>query len=110
MLTMANDKLNTKQKVIMATQELMTSRGYSATTVDEIIKYAGVSKGGFYHAFKSKEELTLVALEDYEEKGWAIVASGPYADIEDPVKRALAFIQFLEDKGGELWAHGCLLC
>ena len=93
----------------MATQELMTKRGYSATTVDEIIRYAGVSKGGFYHAFKSKEELTIVALEDYEEKGWAIVANGSYADIEDPVERALAFIQFLEEKSGELWAHGCLL-
>lgn len=93
----------------MATQELMTRRGYSATTVDEIIKYAGVSKGGFYHAFKSKEELTIVALEDYEEKGWAIVANGVYVDIEDPVERALAFIQFLEEKSAELWAHGCLL-
>jgi len=106
---MVKNKLNTKQKVIMATQELMTNRGYSATTVDEIIKYAGVSKGGFYHAFKSKEELTIEALEDYEEKGWTIVANGTYVDIQDPVERALAFIQFLEEKSGELWAHGCLL-
>lgn len=106
---MVKHKTNTKEKVIIATQELMTSRGYSATTVDEIIKYAGVSKGGFYHAFKSKEELTIVALEDYEEKGWEIVANGAYAEIEDPVERALAFVQFLEEKSGELWAHGCLL-
>ena len=106
---MIKNKINTKQKVISATQELMRSRGYSATTIDEIIKYAGVSKGGFYHAFKSKEELTIVALEDYEEKGWTIVANGPYANIKDPVERALAFVQFIEEKSGELWAHGCLL-
>ena len=102
-------KLSAREKVISAAQELMTSRGYSATTVDEIIKYAGVSKGGFYHAFKSKEELAIVALEDYEKKGWAIVANGSYAEIGDPVERALAFIQFIEDKSHELWAHGCLL-
>jgi len=102
-------KINVKQKIINAAQELMTTRGYSATTVDEIIKFAGVSKGGFYHAFKSKEELAIVALEDYEEKGWAIVSNGPYVKIDDPVARALAFIQFIEEKSQELWTHGCLL-
>lgn len=102
-------KINVRQKVITAAQELMTSRGYSATSVDEIIKHAGVSKGGFYHAFKSKEELTIVALEDYKKKGWAIVANGSYAEIEDPVERALAFIRFIEAKSHELWSHGCLL-
>lgn len=101
--------MNLRQKVIIAAQELMTSRGYSATTVDEIIKHAGVSKGGFYHAFKSKEELAIVALEDYEKKGWEIVANGPYVEIEEPVERALAFIRFIEAKSHELWAHGCLL-
>lgn len=102
-------KSSVKQKVITAAQELMTSRGYSATTIDEIIKFAGVSKGGFYHAFKSKEELAIVALEDYEEKGWAIVANGPYVEIEDPIERALAFMEFIEEKSHELWSHGCLL-
>ena len=102
-------KTNAKQKVIAAAQELMTTRGYSATTVDDIIKHAGVAKGSFYHAFKSKEELAIVALEDYEKKGWAIVANGPYGAIEDPAERALAFIQFIEEKSHELWAHGCLL-
>jgi TetR/AcrR family transcriptional regulator, transcriptional repressor for nem operon len=104
-----NIKTNAKQKVIAAAQELMTVRGYSATTVDDIIKLAGVAKGSFYHAFKSKEELAIAALEDYVKKGEAIVANGPYVNIEDPVERALAFIKFIEEKSHELWAHGCLL-
>lgn len=102
-------KVTAKQKAIEATQQLMTSNGYSATTVDEIIKLAGVSKGSVYHAFKSKEELAITALEDYEQRGWEIVANGPYAKIEDPVKRALAFVKHIESKAPELWAHGCLL-
>lgn len=87
----------------------MTSGGYSATTVDEIIIKAGVSKGSVYHAFKSKEELAITALEDYEAKGWEIVANGPYVNEADPIKRAIAFISFIEDKAAELWSHGCLL-
>ena len=104
-----NIKTNAKQKVITAAQELMTIRGYAATTVDDIIKLAGVAKGSFYHAFKSKEDLAIAALEDYVKKGTAIVANGPYVNIEDPVERALAFISFIEQKSHELWAHGCLL-
>ncbi len=102
-------KITAKQKAIEAAQQLMTSNGYSATTVDDIISLAGVSKGSVYHAFKSKEELAITALEDYERKGWAIVSSGAYVNIEDPVERALAFVQHVEKKAPALWEHGCLL-
>lgn len=87
----------------------MTGRGYSATSVDTIVQTAGVAKGSFYHAFKSKEELALVALEDYAIKGWQAVASGPYRDEQDPIEKALAFIDFLEQSSEALWSHGCLL-
>ena len=102
-------KLTAKEKVITAAQELMTGRGYSATSVDTIVQRAGVAKGSFYHAFKSKEELALAALEDYAIKGWQAVASGPYRDIQDPIDRALAFVDFLELSSEALWSHGCLL-
>lgn len=102
-------RLTAKEKVIIAAQELMTGRGYSATSVDTIVQRAGVAKGSFYHAFKSKEELALVALEDYAIKGWQAVASGPYREIQDPVQRALAFVDFLELKSEDLWGRGSLL-
>ena len=102
-------KLTAREKVITAAQELMTGRGYSATSVDTIVQKAGVAKGSFYHAFKSKEELALVALEDYAIKGWQALAAGPYREIKDPIERALAFVDFLELRSGDLWSHGCLL-
>ena len=91
-------KITARDKVIEATQFLMAGRGYSATTVDEIISLAGVSKGSVYHAFKSKEELAITALEDYKRKGWNIVAYGPYKDEPDPVKRAIRFVKHIERK------------
>lgn len=102
-------KVNARRRILDAAQQLMTGRGYSATTVDEIIGMAGVSKGSFYHAFKSKEELAISALEDYEERGRAILGGGAYREVEDPVEKALAFVSFVEEKSQELWAHGCML-
>ena len=102
-------KLSAKEKIIASTLEVMKGRGYQAVTVDEIISHAGVSKGSFYHAFKSKEELAMAAMQVYGARGWEIVANGDYRNIEDPVKRARAFARYIEEKSGELWQHGCLL-
>jgi AcrR family transcriptional regulator len=50
------NKVNAQSKIINAAKQIMIVRGYKATTVDEIIQQAGVAKGSFYHAFKSKKE------------------------------------------------------
>lgn len=102
-------RVSAKQKILLAAQEQMTSRGYSATSVDDIIRAAGVAKGSFYHAFKSKEELAIAALEDYEQRGWEVIAGGPYTQVQDPVERVMAFLDFLEAAGPELWQHGCMV-
>lgn len=102
-------KQTAKDKVIRAAQELMTGGGYSATTVDTIVRKAGVAKGSFYHAFASKEELALAALEDYAMKSWQVVAAGPYRDEQDPVRRALAFVDYLDACSSQLWSQGSLL-
>jgi len=46
-----------KERIIEAAYELFGQNGYDKTTVAEIIKKAGASKGGFYHHFQSKEEI-----------------------------------------------------
>lgn len=102
-------KTPARQKVIEASIQLMTGRGYAATTVDDIVKQAGVAKGSVYHAFKSKEEMVIASLEYYLGQGLEILAKGSFLEIEDPVAKALAFVQHVEDKSPQLWTHGCLL-
>ena len=49
--------MSLRDKILDAAYELFASKGYDKTSVAEIIKLAGASKGGFYHHFTSKEEI-----------------------------------------------------
>ena len=68
-----------KQKIFDAAMTLFESRGYFATTVEQITTEAGVSKGLVYNYFSSKEEL-LVALIEHATTTMASVAEPPAAD------------------------------
>jgi AcrR family transcriptional regulator len=56
-MTRVRDFDRTRTLLINAASELFASQGYDRTSVDRIIKQAGVSKGAFYHHFSSKEEI-----------------------------------------------------
>jgi TetR/AcrR family transcriptional repressor of nem operon len=55
----------TKQKLLDVSTQLMMSKGYNATTVEEICKIANVTKGAFFHYFKTKEDLGVSVLNLY---------------------------------------------
>jgi AcrR family transcriptional regulator len=52
-----------KQEYIDTAIDLFVQKGYSKTTVQEIIDVMGASKGAFYHYFKSKEDIINVIIE-----------------------------------------------
>lgn len=56
-----------KDRLIQTAMDLFAQKSYNEVTVDEIIRAAGTSKGGFYYYFKSKEELLLYWLPHMEE-------------------------------------------
>ena len=107
MLGMTN--LTTKGKLVEAAQALMLSKGYAATTVDEICEQAGVSKGSFYHFFETKEELGLAVVEAFQARNDRLVAEGLQTQLSDPVEQSLALLDHLIASAGELWGSGCLL-
>lgn len=46
-----------RKELLDVAAALFFERGYERTTISDIMEKAGVSKGGFYHHFSSKEEL-----------------------------------------------------
>ncbi len=53
-----------KEKIIHESLRLFSLKGFSGTTIDDILKTAGSSKGGFYNHFKNKEDLFSQVLKE----------------------------------------------
>lgn len=58
-----------KQEFLDAAQTLFYEQGYDQTSVNDILDAVGVSKGTFYHYFKSKEELLDALAERVARQG-----------------------------------------
>ena len=68
--------------------------GYEATSVDDLCRAAGVTKGAFFHHFKSKEELAVAAAAHWSAVTGALFAAAPYHAYEDPLDQLIAYIDF----------------
>lgn len=83
-----------KEKLLNAALSLIREKGFSAMTVDDLCARAGVTKGAFFHYFKSKNELGVAAAEHWSTVTGALFERAPYHDREDPLARVLAYIEF----------------
>ncbi len=60
-----NEKTMTKKEMIIHHAfNLFAEKGYSDTSIDHIVKASGISKGGIYYYFPSKEEIFLEIAND----------------------------------------------
>lgn len=87
-------KLDARTKLLNAAIEVVRKQGYAATSVDELCKRAGVTKGAFFHHFESKNALAVAAANHWSETTGALFAGAPYHAPADPLDRVLAYIDF----------------
>ncbi len=91
-----------RDKLLNAALGVIREQGFAATSVDELCARAGVTKGAFFHHFKSKEGLAVAAADHWSETTSALFASADYHRHADPAARILAYIDFRKDliRGG----------
>jgi TetR/AcrR family transcriptional repressor of nem operon len=97
---MPRDGAATREKILDAAQALILERGYSGTTVDDILAAAGVTKGAFFYHFKSKSDLAAALLQRFnanDEQTFNDTRMRAEQLSNDPLQQVLIFIGLFEE-------------
>lgn len=65
-------KAETRSRIVASARRLFNRRGFAEVTIDEIMNDAGLTRGGFYNHFATKDELYAEAISqaiEQEAKG-----------------------------------------
>lgn len=100
---------NAKSKLLDAAVQGIRTKGYAATTVDELCAAAGVTKGAFFHHFESKEALGVSAAQHFASMADVVFSSASYRTLPDPVDRLLEYVALRKSQlRGDLAVFTCL--
>lgn len=99
-----------KARILDAALRVIRTKGYSATTIDDVCATAGLTKGSFFHHFKSKDELALAATAHFAAMADGLFAAAPYRTLPDPRERVIGYVKFRKSiLTGDLPEFTCLL-
>lgn len=109
----ARNPAATRERLLNAAEELVLDHGFAGTTVEAVIERAEVTKGAFFHHFKSKAELGKALIDRYAMLDHTLLESTMERAerlTRDPLQQMLIFVGLLEEKMGELTDPypGCL--
>jgi len=91
----------TRLRLMDIAQASVLEKGFGATSIEEIITEAGITKSGFFYHFKDKNDLAKALVERYvnDEVSMAeeLLAQADSLS-EDPLHSFLIFLKLLSDK------------
>src|SRR5258708_13378794 len=61
-------KQETRERILGGARRLFNRKGFAEVTIDEVMTEAGLTRGGFYRHFTTKDELYSEALRQFTSK------------------------------------------
>lgn len=104
----------TKDKLLDIAERHFLQNGFAATSIDDLIKEAGITKGGFFYHFDGKNALAYALMQRYRVRD-AFLFSGLFKRAEeltdDPLQQMLVFVKLLAEMMADLEGlhPGCLV-
>jgi AcrR family transcriptional regulator len=103
-----------RQRILEVAREAVLAKGFDATSIEEIVAAAEITRSGFFYHFKDKNELARALLEQYVEEETALL-SGLFARgrelHDDPLHAFLIGLKLLAELTADLpnGHPGCLV-
>jgi len=104
----------TKNRLMDIAERLILNNGFAAMSIEEVIKDAGITKGGFFYHFDSKNALAYALMQRYREVE-AFVFSDLFNRSEeltsDPLQQMLVFVKLFAEMMADMKElhPGCLV-
>lgn len=110
---MPRDGTQTRERILDSANELALTRGLSATSLDQIIEGAGITKGAFFYHFKGKDDLADALVKRFAGHDHALFVDAT-SRVEklsrDPLQQALLLCGILAELFEEVPDNpGCLM-
>jgi TetR/AcrR family transcriptional regulator, transcriptional repressor for nem operon len=105
---------NARERLLELAEAAVLQKGFAATSIDELIAGAGITKSGFFYHFKDKSELAKALMQRYiDEHNGVLAGIFKRADElnEDPLHGFLVALKLLAEMMADLpGTHpGCLV-
>jgi len=99
-----------KQEIIRIAREVIHSKGYQATSINDIMVAASIGKGQFYHYFSSKRDLGLEIVEDLVKDWENQLIVGILHSSDDPITKLNRMLKWAETSHAEMEIkYGCAM-
>ncbi|MCV0395789.1 MAG: TetR/AcrR family transcriptional regulator [Rhizobiaceae bacterium] len=104
----------TRERILEIAEASVLAKGFGATSIEEVIAEAGITKSGFFYHFRDKNELARALLQRYVETDDRIFDEifGRAAELsDDPLQRYLIGLKMLAELLADLpdGHPGCLV-
>lgn len=98
-----------REHVLDQAKNLFWRQGYRLTTINDLVQVTGMQPGSLYSAFKSKEKLFLLVVDEYAREMRNVIQS-IFAQSQSALAGIRGFVDFVSEQAsqGSEW-QGCLL-
>ena len=97
---MAKDGTATRDKIIDTAMGLSLRQGHMATSIDEVIENAGITKGSFFYHFPSKKDLAIALIQKFSSTEMQILEENLEKAnklSKDPLQQMLIFVGLIQE-------------
>jgi len=104
---------STRERLLDAAKDLVMAKGFAGTSIDDVLKATGMTKGAFFHHFKGKADLARELVKRY-----AMGDLNMFRDMDtqsrkasdDPLQQLMVFLKLFEIyiSNSEDPAPGCM--